>query len=72
MWSEGLLGSECGWVAETWTEAGLVLCLGAAGCPSNGTMLRLISRALAVFRRKIDSSEAEREQHMRLLELEGI
>ncbi|CAK7312801.1 Cancer/testis antigen 55 [Vulpes lagopus] len=34
-------------------------------------MLRLICRALAVFRRKIDSSEAEGEQHMRLLELEG-
>ncbi|XP_030892527.1 cancer/testis antigen 55 isoform X1 [Leptonychotes weddellii] len=31
-------------------------------------MLRFISRALAFFRRRVDSSEAEREQHMRLLE----
>nr|XP_012423520.1 PREDICTED: cancer/testis antigen 55 [Odobenus rosmarus divergens] len=31
-------------------------------------MLRFLSRALAFFRRRVDSSEAEREQHMRLLE----
>ncbi|XP_027952612.1 cancer/testis antigen 55 [Callorhinus ursinus] len=31
-------------------------------------MLWFISRALAFFRRRVDSSEAEREQHMRLLE----
>ncbi|VCW57482.1 unnamed protein product, partial [Gulo gulo] len=31
-------------------------------------MLRFISRVLAFFRRRVDSSEAEREQHMRLLE----
>lgn len=41
---------------------------GGLGCPDEATMLRFISRVLAFFRRRVDSSEAEREQHMRLLE----
>lgn len=45
-----------------------MLCLGGPGCPNRRTMLRFISRALAFFRRRVNSSEAEREQQMRLLE----